>query len=478
MKTTSLSVLVPAYNEEHLVIHSLKRLTVLSECPFLNKIQIIIVNDGSSDKTGSLIQSYVGEVKNEYSKIEWIYTEHKTNKGKGRAVQTALEKASCEISIIHDADLEYHPKDIFRMIPLFIDEGADAVYGSRFAASDFRRILMFRHELGNKLITFLCNLASNLNLSDIETCYKAFKTNLLKSIPIESTDFRIEPELTIKLAKRKVKLFEVPINYSGRTYDEGKKIKWIDGFRAIWAIVKFSFSDDIFKSDSYGGKILIRLSRAHKFNSWLAETIKPYLGKNVIEIGAGFGNLSLELIPVQRYSATDINVLYLEMMQRLKANNPCLETDFLDINDVSDFVLKNKKFDTVICLNVIEHLEDDEKIMNNISKLLEEGGRAIVLVPQGKWLFGSFDRVLGHIKRYSEEELLSLGEKTGFGCIKIMGFNRISTLPWYINGRIFMKTTFSRFQIYILDMIVPLIKKIDKFLPWPPTSLIAVFKKK
>jgi glycosyltransferase involved in cell wall biosynthesis len=477
MEATSLSVLVPVYNEEHLVLHSLKRLTVLESYPQLQRVQIIVVNDGSSDLSGSLIKEFIRGTQSSDSKLEWIYLEHEINQGKGKAIQTALEKATCDISIIHDADLEYHPKDILRMIPVFLEEGADAVYGSRFSAAGFRRVLMFRHELGNKLVTFFCNLASNLNLSDIETCYKAVRTSLLKSIPIESNDFRIEPELTIKLAKRNVKLFEVPINYSGRTYDEGKKIKWFDGFRALFAIVKFSLTDDIFKTDAHGGKILIRLSRARNFNSWLADSIRPYLGTNVIEIGAGFGNLSQKLIPVQSYSATDINILYLEMMQRIKANNPFFKIDFLDINDVSSFVVNNGQFDTLICLNVIEHLEDDLKIMRNISSLLAPGGRAIVLVPQGAWLYGTLDRVLGHVKRYSKEELLNLGEKAGFKCIKLMNFNRVSTIPWFINGRIFRKQTFNRFQIYVLDKIVPFIKNIDELLPWPSTSLIAVFSK-
>ena len=279
MKTTSLSVLVPAYNEEFLIKESLRRLLVLEECHEISKVQIIIVNDGSTDNTSEEITSFILEVQNRYEKLEWIFINNQSNHGKGNAIKTALNHASCDVTVIHDADLEYYPKDIIKMMPLFIDEQADAVYGSRFAASDFRRVLMFRHELGNRLITFLCNFVSNLNLTDIETCYKAVKTDLLKTIPIESNDFRIEPELTIKLAKRRAKIFEVPIRYSGRTYEEGKKIGWKDGFKALWAIIKFGFSDDIFTHDSYGAKIIFRLSRARKFNNWMSETISPHVGR-------------------------------------------------------------------------------------------------------------------------------------------------------------------------------------------------------
>lgn len=245
MKRTSLSVLVPAYNEEQFVEKSLYRLLVLEESPYLEKVQVVVVNDCSTDNTPKILHRLSSELPLKSEVVEWKFINHEKNMGKGTAVQTALQAAVCEITVIHDADLEYHPKDIIRMIPLFVEEGADAVYGSRFAPHEYRRVLFYRHELGNRFLTFLSNLISNLNFTDIETCYKAVRTDLLKSIPLKSNDFRIEPEITMKLAKRNAEIFEIPINYSGRTYREGKKIGWRDGFKAIWAILRFGFSDDI-----------------------------------------------------------------------------------------------------------------------------------------------------------------------------------------------------------------------------------------
>ena len=167
------------------------------------------------------------------SKLTWRFLRHERNGGKGAAIRTALAQATCELTVIHDADLEYHPRDLLRLVRVFVEEEADAVFGSRFAGADARRALFYRHELGNKFLTFLCNLATNLNLTDMETCYKAVRTDLLKSIPIESNDFRLEPELTIKLAKRQARIHEVPISYSGRSYQEGKKIGWRDGLKAL-----------------------------------------------------------------------------------------------------------------------------------------------------------------------------------------------------------------------------------------------------
>lgn len=478
MTEISLSVLVPTYNEGYLIQESLRRLLVLNESSYLSKIQVIVVDDGSMDRTAEAIQTFLGETTGKSDKFEWILETHTKNLGKGRAIQTALARATCDVSIIHDSDLEYHPKDILRMIPLFCQEGADAVYGSRFAVAEYRRVLMYRHELGNRLITFACNLISNLNLTDIETCYKAVKTDLLKSIPLRSNDFRFEVEITMKLAKRKAKVFEVPISYSGRTYEEGKKINWRDGLRAFWAILKFGVSDDIFQEDEYGSKILLRLSRAPRFNAWMADTIAPFVGQNVLEIGAGIGNISKKLVPRESYFATDINPYYLQIMRGFKTDKPYLSTSYLDLNDVSTFLSQGKKFDTVICLNVIEHLDDDEQAIRNIAKLLDDKGRAIVLVPRGQWLFGSQDRVLGHRRRYSERALRDVCDKAGLEIKKVISFNRTSTIPWFINGRVFKRRTFSRSQIFVMNLLTPVFKRTDRFLPWPSLSLIAIVEKK
>ena len=158
--------------------------------------------------------------------------------------------------VIHDADLEYHPRDLLQMLELFLFEDADAVFGSRFMPGGYKRALFFRHAVGNKLLTFLCDMVCDLNLTDMETCYKMVRADLLKSIPLQSSTFDVEPEMAIKLAKRGSRIFEVPISYSGRTYAEGKKINWKDGVRALWAILRYSLSDKIYAADGHGGEIL------------------------------------------------------------------------------------------------------------------------------------------------------------------------------------------------------------------------------
>src|SRR5512139_1405300 len=442
---TSLSVLVPVYNEQHLVAASLARLEILESSPHLETIQIVVVNDCSKDATGAALRAFARErgiawkddgpiesgVELEghgrRGKIEWIFLKHVLNGGKGAAVRTALAEATGAITVIHDADLEYHPRDLLRIVKIFVDEDADAVFGSRFAGGEARRALLFRHELGNRFLTFVTNLITNVNLTDMETCYKAVRTDLLKSIPLYSNDFRIEPELTIKLAKREARIFEVPISYSGRTYQEGKKINWKDGFRAIWAMLRFWISDRVYVEDVHGSHILARLSRAPRFNAWMADVVRPHCGRRVLEIGSGTGNLTRKLVPRDAYVASDVNPLYLQTLHQLAQDRLYLDVTLTDVTRGDSFPQVPGGFDTVVCLNVVEHVDDDKGALENIRRVLSPGGKAIVLVPHGPTLFGTLDEVLGHKRRYTEASLRSVALDAGFEVEQMLRFNHVGT---------------------------------------------------
>jgi len=475
--STTLSILVPVYNEQYLVQPSLERLKILAESPLLDRIEIIVVDDGSTDNTAAVLREFENSLAGSPDpKLEWLFLRHGINQGKAAAIQTALVRANAELTVIHDSDLEYHPLDLLKMVRVFLDEQADAVFGSRFLASEYRRVLFFRHELGNRFLTLLCNVVSDLNLTDMETCYKMVRTTLLKSIPLVGKGFEIEPEISIKLAKRGARIFEVPIRYAGRTYQEGKKIDWMDGLRAIFAILRFGFSDYIYAEDVYGSQVLGRLNRAPRFTKWMADVIRPYVGEKVLEIGAGIGNLTLQLIPRRMYWASDINPLYLTYLENIGLNRPYMRVGYTDGENSESFP-KEQKFDTVICLNVVEHLADDLAALNNIRGVLEDGGRAIVLVPCGPWLFGTLDEVLGHQRRYTKKQLVELAEKAGFHLENVMAFNRVGVIAWWLNGRLLRKRTFGLWQIKMLNLLTPLFRVLDNFLPLPPLSLIAVLSK-
>lgn len=471
----SLSILVPVYNEQYLVDTSLRRLAALAESPLLERVRVIVVNDASTDQTAAVLGAFKESLEqSNFPHFEWIFLEHEKNQGKGASIRTALKHVDTDLTVIHDADLEYHPADIAKMLPLFLEEDADAVFGSRFLSSDFRRVLFFRHSLGNKLITFLTNFVTDLNLSDVETCYKMVRTDIFKSIPWQSDRFGIEPEITIKLAKREARIFEIPVRYSGRTYAEGKKITWKDGVRAIGALVKYGISDKIYAADADGSEILGRLSRAPRFTKWMADTIRPYVGDRVLEIGAGIGNLTANLMPRAEYHASDINPQYLDRLKSLKQTRPYLRVHYTDASSAETFPAE--RFDTIVCLNVVEHLERDVEALSNIRKSLDQNGRAIILVPNGPQLFGSLDRVLGHYRRYTEEQLLDACQRAGFSVEKVLKFNRIGAPGWWLNGRVLKKETFGFWQIKLLNFMVPFVRPIDRFLPFPHLSWIVILQ--
>jgi glycosyltransferase involved in cell wall biosynthesis len=475
--STTLSILVPVYNEQYLVRASLERLKLLDQSPLLDRVEIIVVDDGSTDQTAAVLSAFqLSMAESSSSKLQWLFLRHDTNNGKAAAIHTALSQASSELTVIHDADLEYHPLDLLKMVEVFLDEEADAVFGSRFLASEYRRVLFFRHQLGNHFLTLLCNVVSDLNLTDVETCYKMVSTRLLKSIPLVGKGFDIEMEITIKLAKRGARVFEIPIRYAGRTYQEGKKITWKDGLRAIFAILRFGYSDYIYAEDVHGSQILSRLNRAPRFTRWMADVIRPYVGEKVLEIGAGTGNLTLQLIPRQLYWASDINPLYLSYLENVSRNRPYLRVGYTD-GQAGESYPAEQRFDTVICLNVVEHLEDDLGALQNIRAALEDGGRAIILVPCGPWLMGTLDEVLGHQRRYTRKSLTELVTKAGFHLDTMLEFNRIGVIAWWLNGRILRRHSFGLWQIKMLNLLTPIFRVLDKFLPLPPLSLIAVLSK-
>ncbi len=471
----SLSILVPVYDEQYLVEASLTRLAALADCPDLGRVRVIVVNDASKDGTAAALEKFRDNVDQLGLKnFEWIFLEHAKNQGKGAAIRTAIAHIDTDLVVMHDADLEYYPGDIAKMVPLFVNEEADAVFGSRFLSSDFRRVLLFRHSLGNQLITLLTNIVTDLNLSDIETCYKMVRADIFKGIPWESERFGIEPEIAIKLAKRKARIFEVPIRYSGRTYAEGKKITWKDGVRALGALVKYGISDKIYVADAYGSEILARLNRAPRFTRWMADTIRPYVGERVLEIGAGIGNLTANLVPRAKYHASDINPHYLDRLATLKQTRPYLQVHYTDASAAETYPAE--QFDTVICMNVVEHLANDVEALSNIRRSLDKNGRAIVLVPNGPRLFGSLDKVLGHYRRYTQEQLVQACQNAGFTVERVLKFNRLGTPGWWLNGRILKKETFGFWQIKLLNFLVPFVRPIDRFLPFPHLSWIIILR--
>jgi len=231
----TLSILIPAYNEAK-TIHLILDKVLASELPGQLKKEIVIVNDCSKDGTKEAIEDYFKK----HSGVNYNLFNQPVNKGKGAAIHKAIELATGDYLIVQDADLEYDPNEYTILLNPILNGFADVVYGSRFIGGKPHRILFFWHSLGNKFLTFLSNMFNNLNLTDMETCYKVFKADIIKNIKLNEKRFGFEPEVTAKIARIKdVRIYEVGISYYGRTYEEGKKIGWKDGFRAIYCILKY-----------------------------------------------------------------------------------------------------------------------------------------------------------------------------------------------------------------------------------------------
>ncbi len=227
-----ISIIIPCFNEEKTIGQVIEK--VLNFNDF--EKEIIIVDDCSTDNSLEIIKKYSID-----KKIKFF--EHKVNLGKGATIKTAISNCTGDIIIIQDSDLEYDPKNYKNLLKPFIEAEADVVYGSRFLGGEYVRIHFFWHYLANKILTFLCNVMTNLNMTDMETGYKLFKNNVVKNINIKEKSFGFEPEITVKLAKRKVAFYEVPISYKGRSYEEGKKIRLKDAFVAVYCIFKYRFFD-------------------------------------------------------------------------------------------------------------------------------------------------------------------------------------------------------------------------------------------
>lgn len=235
MPIKKLSIVIPAYNEGPTISQILDRVRTVQ---LLNDVQkeVIVINDCSTDDTEAAIEAY----RNQYPEMDLRYFKHEVNQGKGAALHTGIREATGEFLVIQDADLEYDPEEYNILLQPVLRGRADVVYGSRFMGGKPHRVLFFWHSIGNKFLTFLSNAFTNLNLTDMETCYKLFKTSIVQSLHLKEKRFGFEPEVTAKVSRVPgVRIYEVGISYYGRTYEEGKKIGWRDGVRAIYCILKY-----------------------------------------------------------------------------------------------------------------------------------------------------------------------------------------------------------------------------------------------
>ena len=466
-----LSILMPVYNEGAAVERCIS-LVLTVRLPENMDRELVIVDDCSTDGTWDTLQRLAAQ----FPQIQ-LYRQPR-NRGKGAAVRMAVEKATGDFSLIQDADLEYDPSEYPRLLKPLLDGHADAVFGSRYMAGEQSRVLPFWHSMINKGLTLVSNMFCNLNVTDMETCYKVFRTDLLKSIPIRSDRFGLEPEIVMKSAKRKLRIYEVPISYHGRTYEEGKKIGWKDGVKALGVILKYWVIDDLY-SAPYGRGVLNNLTGTPQYLSWLAREIRPHIGEEVLEVGAGIGNISARLMSKRAlYVAGEKDPLHLHALRNRFLRTPNVAVRRLDPEIPEDLAGLERSFDTVLCLNVLEYLEDPGQVLASMRAALQPNGVLVVLVPNIPALFGTLDQRLGHKRRYSAEEARRLLESQGFAVEDIRSFNKAGAPPWWVHSKVLGSKDINKAVLKIFDKTVWLWSRLDRLMPWPGLTLIAVARKR
>lgn len=458
MEKAKLSIIIPVYNEINTVLEVVRR--VQNEP---HKKEIIIVDDGSNDGTAELLR----QIKDANIKLLL----HDTNRGKGHAIRTAIQYITGDIVIIQDADLEYYSDEYINLIRPILADKADVVYGSRFLGT--HRVFYFYHYLGNLIVNLFANFLLDANLSDIMTGYKAFNSSIFKKLTLRAAGFAFEVEVTAEVFKRGYRVYETPISYEGRNYEDGKKIKWLDFFVCLYWLIKVSLRDiDI------GKETLLRMRLMKNNNTWAYNKIKPYLNTHIVEAGAGLGTISRYLISGHRnVILVDINDEYVKYLKKRFIGNPSVKVVQADICNVSE-ALKDEKIDTAVCINILEHIEKDLDALRNIRDTLIKDGRLLIIIPACRNLFGSIDKELSHYRRYDKKELSDKLKEAGFIIEKIEYMNCLAAIGWFIKYKIFQSKHMSVLEIWIFDKFIPLISKIEERIRLPfGLSLFVVARK-
>ena len=454
-----LSLVMPVFNEQDTLlecIHSVLRQEFVG--------QLVIVDDASTDDSWDILQGLTDP--------RVLVIRHARNQGKGAALRTGLGATTCGIIGIQDADLEYDPAEFEQLLKPILVGRADVVYGSRFNSGQTHNVLLFWHSVGNRILTLASNAMTNINLTDMETCYKVFTREVLDALLVEEDRFGFEPEFTVKVAKRGFRIYEMGISYNGRTYDEGKKIGWRDGVEAFQCVVKYSVRETRRRkrsaklSETNAIKSLDtsvdEMSQSENYYDWIADLIQTATQGNILELGAGNGTFTKVLSKYAKH--VDAVEPSKELVVKLNETAANIQNVRVIEGTMESSLSKlHAPYDGAVLINVLEHIENDRQVLQCLKSRIKPGGRIAIWVPAHELLYSKFDLEVGHYRRYSRRELRALASHAGLQVVTLKHVNALGALAWGVIATMARQHPTSSERVAFWDKhVVPRIRRLEE----------------